>query len=198
LLDAAFPQLRAHRARWACWGFVLGSACSPPPPGAPVGISDAAPEPDAPRVVAPPGPRWSDFAAAQSWPEAAPPARALVHRRDGSLIRVRVDPAVPEALAAYRALSSESVLPEGTRIIAWHETAGGALLGGYMLAKRAGVWSALEVDEHGTVMPNDRNHDRDACVRCHDMAPSDHLFGAARPLLRPQTAVEESIGPAPR
>ena len=136
-------------------------------------MSDAVPEREEPRAPQLATVPWSDFAAAQTWPEAAPPWRALAHRRDGTLIHVRIDPHVPESLAAYRTLPVESALPEGSRVIAWHETPAGGLLGGYLLAKRAGAWTALEVDARGSVIPGDRS----SCMRCHDMAPTDHLFG---------------------
>lgn len=64
-------------------------------------------------------------------------------------------------------------MPEGARVVAWHETPTGTLLGGYMLEKRGGAWAATELDAGGTLVPGD--HAR--CVRCHDMAPTDHLFG---------------------
>jgi hypothetical protein len=136
-------------------------------------MSDAPPERAAARAVKPaptPASLWPDFAAALAWPEAAPPVRALAHRRDGTLIRVRVE---PSALLAYRALSAEAPMPDGARVIAWHEATTGQLLGGYLLQKRAGAWSALELDARGALVPGDHG----ACVRCHDMAPTDHLFG---------------------
>jgi hypothetical protein len=137
----------------------------------PIGMSDAAPEKAAsqPAVVAPRTP-WPDFAAARAWPEAAPASLSLGHRRDGTLIHVRVE---PSALSAYRELAAEAVMPEGARIVAWHEAPTGALLGGYLLEKRAGVWSAQELDATGALLAGDHA----SCVRCHDMAPTDHLFG---------------------
>jgi hypothetical protein len=159
-------------------------------------MSDSVPERSPAQTPARANPAWSDFAAALTWPEAAPAARALGHRRDGTLVHVRIDPAVPEVIVAYRALAVESPLPDGARVIAWHETPAGALLGGYLLEKRSGAWSALEVDARGFVIPGDRS----ACVRCHDMAPTDHLFGAPSP--PPTSAASvidgESGGPSPR
>jgi hypothetical protein len=116
----------------------------------------------------------------------------LAHRRDGTLIRVRVE---PSALDAYRALSAEQAMPDGARVIAWHEAPTGALLGGYLLEKRSGVWSARELDANGSLVSGD--HAR--CVRCHDMAPTDHLFGIRSAPVAPAPVVEgESIHPAPR
>jgi hypothetical protein len=157
----------------------LVSGCAATRSGTPVGMSDAPPEPvlDAPSHVQPaPAALWPDFQAARDWPEAAPPARALAHRRDGTLIRVRVE---PSALPAYQALAIEAPMPDGARVMAWHETTDGELLGGYLLEKREGIWSALEVDARGALVAGDRA----ACVRCHDMAPTDHLFG--RPAASP-------------
>jgi hypothetical protein len=95
---------------------------------------------------------------------------ALAHRRDGTLIRVRVE---PQALEAYRALASGSPMPEDARVAAFHESPAGQLLGVYVLEKRAGAWAATELDAAGTRLPNDGS----ACLRCHDLAPTDHLFG---------------------
>ncbi len=64
-------------------------------------------------------------------------------------------------------------MPEGARVVAWHETEAGGLLGGYLLEKHAGVWSARELDANGALVAGDHAN----CVRCHDMAPTDHLFG---------------------
>jgi hypothetical protein len=116
---------------------------------------------------------------------------ALAHRRDGTLIHVRVE---PQSLTAYRELSVESPMPEGARVVAWHETPSGALLGGYLLEKRAGGWAGLELDANGALVSGE--HTR--CVRCHDMAPTDHLFGVrtALPAAPPLgTASGESIAP---
>jgi hypothetical protein len=158
-------------------------------------MSDAEPEPPRERPGAKKPAPWPDFAAALAWPEAAPPWVALGHRRDGTLIHVRV---APDGLTAYRALSAEAVMPDGARVVAWHEAPGGGLLGGYLLEKRGGVWSAIQLAADGSLVPGDRA----ACVRCHDMAPTDHLFGVRSappppaPLAPPNTG--ESIIPAQR
>gem|GEM_PF-5798822 len=173
----------------------LVSGCGAAKQGPPIGMSDAEPErAREPQVVAKPV-QWPDFAAARAWPEAAPPAVALGHRRDGTLIHVRVE---PDGLAAYRALSAEAVMPDGARVIAWHEAPSGAVLGGYLLEKHAGTWSAKQLDAHGSLLPGDRA----PCMRCHDMAPTDHLFGvrAAPPPPAPlrTEGSGESIVPATR
>ncbi len=149
---------------------VLLAGCSAPQHSTPIGMSDAVPENPSPKLVATPRVQWADFAAARGWPEASPAAPALGHRRDGTLIHVRVE---PSGLAAYRELSAEAAMPDGTRVVAWHETPAGALLGGYLLEKGAGVWSAQELDARGALVVSDHA----SCVRCHDMAPTDHLFG---------------------
>jgi hypothetical protein len=166
-------------------------ACSAPPPKTPVGMSDNVPERGPAPVAATPRAAWSEFAAARAWPAAAPPSVALGHRRDGTLLHVRVE---PSGLAAYRELSTESGMPDGARVVAWHEAAGGSLLGGYLLEKRGGVWSALEIDGKGALVPGDHA----SCIRCHDMAPTDHLFGirAAAPTTPPIGG--ESIDPQRR
>ena len=167
-------------------------ACAAPEPKTPVGMSDSVPERGSPApVAATPRAPWPDFVAARAWPEGAPPSVALGHRRDGTLVHVRVE---PSALAAYRELSAESGMPEGARVVAWHEASGGVLLGGYLLEKRGGSWSALEIDGKGALVPGDHA----SCVRCHDMAPTDHLFGirAAEPTTPPIGG--ESIDPQRR
>lgn len=79
----------------------------------------------------------------------------------------------PTALAAYRALASDAPMPEGARVAAFHESPEGRLLGVYVLEKRSGAWAATELDAHGARLSNDGS----ACLRCHDLAPTDHLFG---------------------
>lgn len=155
-------------------------------------MSDAAPEAPIARHVEAPRATWPDFAAARAWPEAAPAAVALGHRRDGTLIHVRVE---PDGLLAYRELSAEAPMPDGARVVAWHEAPGGALLGGYLLEKHAGAWSAEELDANGALLPGDRA----PCVRCHDMAPTDHLFGVRSAPLPAAPAIDgESIVSPPR
>ncbi|MES1186321.1 MAG: hypothetical protein ABUL60_21090 [Myxococcales bacterium] len=170
---------------------VLASGCAAKEPTTPIGMSDAVPEKARAREVEAPRAAWPDFAAARAWPEAGPASVALAHRRDGTLVHVRVEPA---ALAAYRELSVEAPMPDGARVVAWHESPSGTLLGGYLLEKRSGAWAALELDANGALVVGD--HAR--CVRCHDMAPTDHLFGL-RSALRPAPSVSgESIVPSAR
>lgn len=169
----------------------LTSGCAPKAPTTPIGMSDALPEKPREREAEAPRAPWADFAAARAWPEAAPASVALAHRRDGTLIHVRVEPA---SLAAYRDLSVDTPMPEGARVVAWHESPSGTLLGGYLLEKRSGTWTALELDASGALVLGD--HAR--CVRCHDMAPTDHLFDP-RSAPRPAPAVSgESIAPSSR
>lgn len=152
-------------------------------------MSDAAPEPATSAAPEPPRVAWPDFAAARAWPEAAPAFVAMNHHRDGSLLHVRVEPAFVDA---YRELAVETAMPSGTRIVAWHETARGELLGGYLLSKRGDTWSADEVDAKGGLVVAD--HAR--CIRCHDMAPTDHLFGPRA--ADPAHVTGESIDPERR
>jgi len=170
LVPAALAPIRAAILGLAVTSLGFGAGCAAAARGTPIGMSDAVPEPK--RVVAAEAPRvaWPDFAAARAWPEAAPAFVALAHWRDGTLIHVSVE---PSALAAYRELSVESPMPEGARVMAWHEAPGGRLLGGYLLEKRAGAWAAHELDANGVLVTGDHAK----CLRCHDMAPTDHLFG---------------------
>lgn len=174
-----------------CVATALVSGCGAKPAGTPIGMSDAVPDKPRPREAEAPRLPWPDFAAARAWPEASPASVALGHRRDGTLIHVRVEAA---ALAAYRDLSAETAMPEGARVVAWHEGQTGALLGGYLLEKRAGTWAALELDASGALIPGD--HAR--CVRCHDMAPTDHLFGVRSAARAAPPISGESITPERR
>jgi len=131
--------------------------------------------PEAPRAAKPEPTRepWPEFTAARTWPQAAPPFAASVHQRSGSVLEIRVE---PSALAAYQSLTVDSPMPEGARVVAWQKTPDGQLLGGYELEKRSGTWSARQLDRNGAVMLADTS----PCLRCHDMAPTDHLFGPPR------------------
>jgi hypothetical protein len=154
-------------------------------------MSDAPPERSRREAAAAPRQAWPDFAAARAWPEGAPAAVALAHRRDGTRIHVRVE---PSALAAYQSLAVDSPMPDGARVVAWHETPRGQLLGGYLLEKRSGAWSAREIDAQGALVLGDAA----ACLRCHDLAPTDHLFGLANRSAGPPDAAGESLAPPPR
>lgn len=79
-------------------------------------------------------------------------------------------------------------MPEGARVIAWHETPAGRVLDGYLLEKRSGAWSAAVIDERGALVSGSHA----ACLRCHRMAPTDHLFGR-RSATSPAPAPGESI-----
>lgn len=86
-------------------------------------------------------------------------------------------------------------MPDGARVVAWHESAAGVLLGGYVLEKRAGSWQAFEVGGDGALLPGNFA----PCVRCHDMAPTDHLFGVRAPARpAPPAKGAELIAPALR
>lgn len=170
---------------------LLGAGCSRGGAASPVGVSTAEPdhEPSAPPEA--PHLRWPDYAAAQAWPEAGPPSTALEHRRDGSLIQVRVE---PSALGAYRDLTVETPMPEGARIFASIKSPRGAPLGSYLLEKRGGSWTATELDAEGGVVPGDRAD----CLRCHALAPTDHLFGLPRATATTPVGGEESLAPSVR
>ncbi|MDF3069997.1 MAG: hypothetical protein K0R38_5598 [Polyangiaceae bacterium] len=160
--------------------------CGAAPPARLVGVSDAVPEPPGnPVLPTPTRAVWPELEAARAWPEAAPAFLALSHRRDGSLVHVRVDPA---ALSAYLSLAVDAPMPEGARVIAWHEAPSGQVLDGYLLEKRAGAWSAAVIDARGALLRGPHA----SCLRCHDMAPTDHLFGRRAP--QPASTHTESFG----
>lgn len=195
--EPSWYHVRPVRAAFApicalSFGVALtAAACASRQQGTPIGMSDAVPEEPSPELRAdPPSLTWPDFAAARAWPEAGPPRVSLGHWRDGTLIHVRVE---PSSLAAYRELSVESGMPDGARVVAWHETPAGVLLGGDLLEKRSGRWMASELNADGALAPGD--HAR--CIRCHDMAPTDHLFGVGALAGAPPAASagRESITP---
>jgi hypothetical protein len=169
---------------------LLCAACAATPTKTPIGMSDAAPEPTATAQPEPPHVAWPDFAAARAWPEAAPAFVAMNHHRDGSMLHVRVE---PTSFEAYRQLAVDSPMPDGARVVAWHETPRGDLLGGYLLTKHGEAWSGDEIDAKGGLLVADHA----PCIRCHDMAPTDHLFGprAAAPATH---VTGESIDPQRR
>lgn len=168
---AALAPLHAGKPHlcFAASALFLCFACASPPTKL-VGVSDAAYEPPrAVRTLQKPQATWPELEAARAWPEAAPPFAARAHRRDGTLVHIRVE---PSSLTAYRELAVESPLPDGARVIAWHLSPAGQVLDGYLLSKQSGAWTAAVIDERGTLNPGPP-----ACLRCHDMAPADHLFG---------------------
>lgn len=193
------PLVRAARSQLQALILVPGlallapvAACGGTRAGLPVGVSDAVPERSSPARPPPPRPAWPDFEAARAWPAAAPATPARAHFRDGTLVRVHVE---PPGLDAYRQLAIESPMPANARVVAWHETHAGQLRGGYLLEKRQGAWSAHEIDAAGALVPGDRI----ACLRCHEMAPTDHLFGVPQaPAVPAGATVPESISPSPR
>lgn len=194
LVRAASGQIQALILLFAIALLAPLAACGGAGAGLPVGVSDAVPERSTPAPPPAPRPTWPDFEAARTWPAAAPATPARAHFRDGTLIHVRVE---PPGLDAYHKLASESPMPADARVVAWHETRAGQLRGGYLLEKRQGVWSAHEIDAAGALVAGDR--DRAACLRCHEMAPTDHLFGTPQPAMAPAgTTVTESISPAAR
>lgn len=175
------------------FGALLSIACARGPVTRPVGVSSAEPEHAQPAVTAPAAPRqrWPDYEAALAWPAVGTPSPALGHRRDGSRLEVRVE---QQGLAAYRELAVESPMPEGARVVAWLRSPRGAPLGGYLLEKRAGVWKALQLDAEGSVVPGDGA----ACLRCHELAPTDFLFGPPQRSPAAPAGAAESLTPSER
>jgi hypothetical protein len=86
-------------------------------------------------------------------------------------------------------------MPDGARVAAFHESPAGQSLGVYVLEKRAGAWGAIELDAVGARLPNDGS----ACLRCHELAPTDHLFGiTSRTPGRASAPAGELNDPPPR
>src|SRR6188768_3114199 len=69
---------------------LFGAGCARSPAATPVGVSSAAPDQAQATASAAPRQRWADYDAARAWPAAGPPSTAQGHRRDGSLLEVRV------------------------------------------------------------------------------------------------------------
>jgi hypothetical protein len=150
------------------WTLLTAVACSAPAPAVRV------PAPNAPaRAKITP---WARFAEVSAWPtvtEAPFPSQG--HQAELPSARVR---ASPEAREAYAALVQDSVLPEGSVLALFHESADGVTRGAvYVMQKTGGSWQYLLLDAVGRegsgAIPG-------RCAGCHADAPADHLFGLPR------------------
>ncbi len=153
--------------------------------------SEPEPKPEQHRARPLPEPSWPDFSAALGWPQAAL-LKTLGHHRYGAAVRLRVRVA-PSALSAYRDLATDSPMPSGAQVAAFHEAPDGELLSVFVLEKGAGGWTALELSARGVRVPSDGA----LCLRCHVLAPSDYLFGLASRSAEPGSGVgPPAAGPA--
>ena len=78
---------------------------------------------------------------------------------------------------------------------AWQRSEPGSeYLAGYLLEKRDGIWTAQELDARGGLVASDAG----LCLRCHQLAPTDYLFGLQAAAPPPAAGLEESITPPAR
>jgi hypothetical protein len=114
----------------------------------------------------------------KAWPPAAGPFRTQGHLVDADAV-VRVS---PEARDGYLALVTDSSLPDGTVVAAFHQSSNEAASPGpvYVMEKSAGTWSYLWLDGSGGIVEKKPRR----CDGCHAGAVADRLFGPPRPGLR--------------
>jgi hypothetical protein len=132
-------------------------------------------------VAAAPAPRehWARLAEVKAWPPAADSFRTQGHLVDADRVVVRVS---PEARDAYLTLVTDSRVPDGTVVAAFHQqSALQAPLGPiYVMVKSRDAWSYLVLDATGGIIEKEPK----GCAGCHAAAVADHLFGPPRPNLR--------------
>lgn len=97
------------------------------------------------------------------------------HDRERGFADVRVSPLARDA---YIGLVSDSVLPVGSLVaLAFCDETRTRQRSVYAMQKDANGWQFLALDAAGRPDPE---VDLTACVRCHEGAPADELFGLPR------------------
>jgi hypothetical protein len=145
-------------------------ACAAAPPALPRSSPKAAPRSAPKRVI------WDRFGELSSFPVAGEPFPNDGHPGAGARATVRVS---PEALAAYRGLVTDSVLPDHAVVALFHDGGPGAPPGDvYVMRKTAGVWEYLRLGGDGSLPPAPEAVS--ACRGCHAGGVADGLFGLPR------------------
>jgi len=151
---------------WLCWAGL--AACSTP---APITATPARAAPPAVTRLS-----WPRFAEVAAWPavtDTALPNQG--HDVAVGFARVHTN---PEARDTYMGLVQDSVLPDGSVVALFHESADGATRGPvYVMEKAAGRWHYLVLDAEGHEEPTAK---LDTCAGCHADATADQLFGLPR------------------
>ena len=175
----------ARRVRAAC-AIVLAVAlplagagaggCAQTAQGPLAGASDAwrrAPEPtSSSSASAPPAATaWEGYAELLRLPTVTSGPFASRGHQPEQQVDVRAN---DSARASYGALVTDSVFPDGSLLAELSHNASG---NGYVMRKRAGVWSYLELDPQGVVLASGALL---LCAGCHAQAPSDRVFGMPR------------------
>lgn len=135
------------------------------------------------RVTSPPAPPpviWDRFGEISTYPAASAPFPNDGHPGAGAHATVRVS---PDALAAYRALVTDSVFSDGVVVALFHDGGPDAAAGPvYVMRKLAGAWEFLSLGADGRLPPGpERARAISTCPHCHEAAVADHLFGLPRP-----------------
>ncbi len=122
-----------------------------------------------------PRPTYARFEEALAWPPIdSAPFEVQGHPRAQPLALTHVS---PDAREAYGALVTDGALPDGSVVAMEHRGADGVTRGTvYVMEKRDGAWSYLEVDARGGVLDPAPTR----CPICHAGAVADHLFGPPR------------------
>jgi hypothetical protein len=135
----------------------------------------AAPVRHAPAREEPPAP-WSRFAELASLPPLnAKPFVNRGHDRERGFADLRVSPVARDA---YIGLVSDSVLPEGSLVaLVFCDETRTEQRSVYAMQKDAKGWQFFALDATGRPKPE---VDLGVCLRCHEGAPADDLFGLPR------------------
>lgn len=159
--------------RRCCLVFSTLVGCSTPTPPVEAPTAPAATPPPAPREV------WPRFAEVSSWPPVSGPSPLQGHGLEFDEGFVRVS---PDARERYLTLVADSSVPDGTVAAEFRQSSGGGSRGPvYVMLKESDAWSYLVLDADGAIVEKNPR----GCDGCHSLAVADHLFGPARPSLRP-------------
>lgn len=168
------PAMRARLLLLPC-SALAALACAHTPQGPLPGASDSWRENTArPPAAKSEAPTWSRYAELRS----GPPLNAQPFPTQGHRPALEVDIVVSaEARASYTNLVTDSALPDGALVAELAHDASNPNAHAWIMTKRAGEWSYLELDAGGRVLEEGRLV---RCEGCHALAPADHLFGLPR------------------
>jgi hypothetical protein len=121
---------------------------------------------------------WARFAEVMSWEVVSGPLPAQGHFTRHDRIAVRVS---PDARDAYLAWVTDSSVPNGSVVAAFHTSAAGETGPSYVMLKEAFTWQYLVLGAQG-VLVEERPR---GCDGCHADAVADRLFGPPRPRATP-------------
>ena len=180
MLNRTLSWYHAHPVRAAfaifrvCALLVVScGACTAPARGPLAGASDSWKNGPEPAPTVPPARAvavWDSYGEALHWPAAnTAPFTSRGHQPE-QLVDVRANDA---ARAAYGALVTDSVFPDGSVLAELPRASAGSALG-YAMRKEAGQWSYFQLDSRGGVLASGA---LPLCTGCHAQAPADRVFG---------------------